>query len=68
MIVKLIVIGALGTVLKGLVRSLKELETGRRTESIQTTALLRSAKIKIRVLRRLAFTQILVNDHRLTLI
>ena len=45
-----IVIGALGTVLKGFERALEELEIGGRIETIQTTALLRSANILRRVL------------------
>ena len=45
-----IVIGALGTVPKGLERSLDELEIRGRIETIQTTALLRSARILRRVL------------------
>ena len=44
-----IVIGSLGTILKSLVRSLGELEIGRRVETIQTTALLRLARILRRV-------------------
>ena len=45
-----IVIGALGTVTKGLLKGLKDLEVGGRVETIQTTALLRSARILRRVL------------------
>ena len=44
-----IIIGALGTVPKGLEKSLSELEIKGRIETIQTTALLKSARI-IRVL------------------
>ena len=40
-----IVIGALGTIPKGLLKGLKDLEVGRREETIQTTALLRTARI-----------------------
>ena len=40
-----IVTDIFGTVLKGLVRRLEELEIGGRTENIQTTALLRSTRI-----------------------
>ena len=40
-----IVIGALGTVLKGLERELEEFDIGARIETIQTTALLKSARI-----------------------
>ena len=39
-----VLIGAPETVLKDLVRSLEESEIGERVETIQTTALLRSAK------------------------
>ena len=45
-----IVIGALGTITKGLLKSLEDLEIGERTETIQTTALLRTARILRRVL------------------
>ena len=45
-----IVIGALGTVTKGLLKGLEDLEVGGRTETIQTTALLRTARILRRVL------------------
>ena len=45
-----VVIHALGTISKGLVRVLEELEIGGRVETIQTTALLRSARILRRVL------------------
>ena len=40
-----IVIGALGTITKGLLKSLEDLEVGGRVETIQTTALLRTARI-----------------------
>ena len=45
-----IVIGALGTVTKGLLKGLEDLEVGGRLETIQTTALLRTARILRRVL------------------
>ena len=45
-----IVIGALGTVTKVLVQGLEDLEITGRVETIQTTALLRSARIMRRVL------------------
>ena len=45
-----IVIGALGTVTKGLLKGLEELEIGGRVETIQTTALLRTSRILRRVL------------------
>ena len=40
----LIVIGALGTVTKGLLKGLEDLEVGGRVETIQTTALLKTAR------------------------
>ena len=40
-----IVIGAFGTVTKGLLKSLEDLEVGDRVETIQTTALLKTARI-----------------------
>ena len=45
-----LVIGAFGTVTKGLLKGLEELEVGGRVETIQTTALLRTARILRRVL------------------
>ena len=45
-----IVIGALGTITKGLLKDLEDLEVGRQVETIQTTALLRTARILKRVL------------------
>ena len=45
-----IVIGTFGTVTKGLLKGLKDLEVGGRVETIQTTALLRTARILRRVL------------------
>ena len=47
-----IVIGAFGTVTKGLLKGLEDLEVGGRVETIQTTALLRTARIQRRVLER----------------
>ena len=46
----LIVIGAFDTVTKGLLKVLEDLEVGERVETIQTTALLRTAWILKRVL------------------
>ena len=40
-----IVIGALGTITKGLLKGLKDLEVDRRVKTIQRTALLRTARI-----------------------
>ena len=45
-----IVIGAFGTVTKGLLKGLEDLEVAGRVETIQTTALLRTARIIRRVL------------------
>ena len=45
-----VVIGAFGTVTKGLLMGLEDLEVGGRVETIQTTALLRTARILRRVL------------------
>ena len=44
-----IVIGALLTITKGLLKGLDDLEVGGRVETIQTTALLRTARILRRV-------------------
>ena len=44
-----IVIGAFGTVTKGLLKGLEDLEVGGRLETILTTALLKSARILRRV-------------------
>ena len=45
-----IMIGAFGTVTKGLLKELEDLEVGGRVETIQTTTLLRTARILRRVL------------------
>ena len=45
-----IVIGAFGTITKGLLKGLEELKVGGRVETIQMTALLRTARILRRVL------------------
>ena len=45
-----IVIVPLGTIIKGLLKGLVDLEVGGRVEAIQTTALLRTARILRRVL------------------
>ena len=45
-----IVIGALGTITKGLLKGLEDLEIGGRVKTIQMTALLRTARILRRVL------------------
>ena len=45
-----IVIGAFGTVTKGLLKGLEDLKVGGRVETIETTTLLRTARIPRRVL------------------
>ena len=45
-----IAIGTFGTVTKGLLKGLEDLEVGGRVETIQTTALLKTARILRRVL------------------
>ena len=45
-----IVIGVLGTITKGLLKGQEDLEIGGRVETIQTTPLLRTARILRRVL------------------
>ena len=65
-----IVIGAFGTVTEGLLKDLEDLEVGDRVENIQTTALLKTARILRRVLEtwaKLVVTQTPVKDHQLTL-
>ena len=65
-----IVIGAFGTVTKGLLKGLDDLEVGGRVETIQTTALLRNGQNTQKSpgdLRRLVVTQTPVKNHRLTL-
>ena len=44
-----VTIGALGTATKGLLKGLEDLEVGGRVETIQTTALLKTARILRRV-------------------
>ena len=45
-----ILIGAFGTITKGLLKGLEDLEVGGRVETIQITTLLRTARILRRVL------------------
>ena len=45
-----IVTGAFGTITKGLLKGLEDLEVGGRVETIRTTGLLRTARILRRVL------------------
>ena len=49
-IIMIIIIGAFGTVTKGLLKGLEDLEVGGRVETIQTTAFLRTVRILRRVL------------------
>ena len=65
----LIVIVARGIITKRLVKGVEDMEIRGRVETIQTTALLRLARILRRVLetRDLAVTQIPVRIHQLTL-
>ena len=56
-----IVIGAFGTVTRGLLKGLEDVEVGVRVETIETKALLRAA----RILRRVLETP--VKDHQLKL-
>ena len=65
-----IVIGAFGTVSKGLLKGLEDLEVGGQMETIQTIILLRNVQNTEKSpvdLRRLAVPQTLVKDHQLTL-
>ncbi len=50
-----IVIGAFGTITKGLLKGLEDLEVGGRVETIQMTALLRTARILRRVQSQFLF-------------
>ena len=50
MVITSIVTGALGSVTKGLVQGLEDLEITERVETVQTSALLRSARILRKVL------------------
>ena len=65
-----IVIGVLGTVTKGLVQRLEDLEIRGEVETIQTTALVRLAKILLVLedLRTLAFALTPVENHQLMLV
>ena len=65
-----IVIGAFGAVTKGLLKGLEDLEVKGRVETIQTKALLGTAKNTEKSpgdLRRLAATQTQVKSHQLKL-
>ena len=66
----LIVIGAFGIVTKRLLKGLDDLEVGSRVETIQTTALLRTARILRRVLETwvdLLYLKLLVKNYQPTL-
>ena len=60
-----IVIGAFGTITKGFLKGLGDLEVGGRVETIQMTALLRTAAILRRVLETHTHTP--VKNHQLIL-
>ena len=62
-----IFIGALSTVIIGLVQGLEDLKISGRVETIQTRALLRSEKIS-GDLKRLVVTKTPVRNHQLTLV
>ena len=61
-----IVIGVFSTVTEGLLKALEDLEIREQLETIQTTALLKTARILRRVLElgRLSVTQISMKDHQ----
>ena len=61
-----LVIGAFGTITKGLLEGLEDLEIDGRVETIQMTALL-NPEMSPGDLRRLAVTQTPVKNHQLTL-
>ena len=63
-----IVTGALGTIPKEVVKELEDFDIRVRVDTIQTTEILRSARIVRKVLRRLAVTQTPVKDHQLRLV
>ena len=62
-----IAIGSFGTVTKGLLKGLEDLEVGGRMETIQTTVLLKTAKKSPGDLRRVTVTQTPMKNHQLTL-
>ena len=64
-----IVIGAFGTITKGLSKGLEELEVGRRVETIQNDCIAENGQItetRPEHLRRFAVTQTPVKNHQLT--
>ena len=62
-----IMIGAFGTVTKGLLKGLEDLEVGGRVDTIQTTALLKREEKSPGDLRRLTVTQSPVKNHQMSL-
>ena len=62
-----IVIGALGTITKGLKKGLEDLEVGGLVETIQTTENGQNPEMSPGDLRRLAVTQTPVKNYHLTL-
>ena len=62
-----IVIGAFGTVTKGLLKGLEDLEVGRRVETIQIIEDGPNTEKSPGDLKRLAVTQTPVKSHQLTL-
>ena len=65
-----VVIGAVGTITEGMIKGPEELEIRRHVETIQTTSLLRSARILRRVQessKKLSVTQTPVKNYLLTL-
>ena len=63
-----IVVSAHGTIPKGLLNGQENLEIRGQVETIQTTALLRLARILTGELRRLVDTQTPLRNHQLTLV
>ena len=63
-----VIVGALETIAKGLLRRLEKLEVGGRAQTIDTTALLRSAKNTEKRPEDLLSLSFLVKDHQLTLV
>ena len=66
-----IVIGALGTIPKGLIKELEDLEIKGQVETIQTLSITRISQNTEKSpgdLRRLAVTQTPVRNHQLTLV
>ena len=66
----MVVVGAIGNIPKGLVKGQEDLEIRGQVETIQTTALLRSARIlkSLWDLRRLSVTQTSEKNYQQTLV